>query len=87
VVTWVIQNIFLNSLIEDVTKAEWGGQLELRAISSSFETCIIVYEATSPVLKMGEEFLSTEVPPVRLSFHKYYYALGEHYNSVVPKML
>jgi len=22
--------------------------------------------------------------PLRLSFHKHYYAMGEHYNSVVP---
>jgi OTU domain-containing protein 6 len=73
-----------------VARAEWGGQLELKALSNSLETCITVYEASSaPVLRMGEEYLdgSSALPPIRLSYHKHYFALGEHYNAVVPKVV
>lgn len=76
--------------VEDVGRAEWGGQLELKALASSLRSCICVYEANRPVLKMGEEFISAgvgggaEAQPIRVSYHKHYYALGEHYNSVVP---
>jgi OTU domain-containing protein 6 len=46
-----------------------------------------VYSATAPVLKMGEEFSEPGgagggTGPLRLSYHKHYYALGEHYNSI-----
>ena len=33
-------------------------------------------------LRAREEFQDEE--EIRLSFYRYYYALGEHYNSVVP---
>jgi hypothetical protein len=33
---------------------------------------------------MGEQFEAEGRTPVRVSFHQHYYALGEHYNSVVP---
>ena len=34
---------------------EWGGQLELRAVSIAFQRPIHVYSADSPVVIMGEE--------------------------------
>uniref|UniRef100_A0A7S2JV22 OTU domain-containing protein n=1 Tax=Leptocylindrus danicus TaxID=163516 RepID=A0A7S2JV22_9STRA len=62
--------------------AQWGGQLEVRALASALKRQIIVYavEYSAPVI-MGEEFVDED--PIRLSFHRHYYALGEHYNSVV----
>lgn len=68
--------------VDSVVKAEWGGQLEINAICSFFEITIWVYEANKPILKMGEEFNTS--PPLRLAYHRHYYSLGEHYNSIQP---
>ena len=66
--------------VQSVADAEWGGQLEIRALSNCLEKRILVYDALSstPIL-MGDEFTGT---PLRLTYHRHYYALGEHYNSV-----
>ena len=73
----------------------WGGQLELRALSEALKVPIVVFSAESPPLTMGAEHDPDEEDnegkewdkkkAVLLSFHRHYYALGEHYNSVVPK--
>ena len=74
----------------------WGGQLELRALSEGLKCPIVVFSAEGPPLTMGAEFAEDEVEgddkkgwdkkkALLLSFHRYYYALGEHYNSVIPK--
>ena len=43
-----------------------------------------VYSAQSPTaLVIGEDVHDED--PIRLSYHLHYYALGEHYNQVVPK--
>jgi len=62
--------------------AEWGGQLELKALVHSLRLPIIIYtaEPKSPNVEMGSEYTGT---PLRLSFHRHAYALGEHYNSVI----
>ena len=64
------------------SSSEWGGQLEARALAQGLQRTIIIYsvEYAEPVI-MGEEF--TDSKPILLSFHRHYYALGEHYNSVV----
>lgn len=66
------------------TSADWGGHVELRALSLALERPIIVYSAHSvePV-KIHMEF--EDVEPIRLSYHLHYYSLGEHYNCVVKK--
>ena len=72
----------------------WGGQLELRALSEALKVPIVVFSAESPPLTMGANDPDGEdsegkdwgkKKAVLLSFHRHYYALGEHYNSVVPK--
>ena len=70
----------------------WGGQLELRALSHGLKCPIVVFSAEGPPLTMGQEFESgsgeedgwAKKKAVLISFHRYYYDLGEHYNSVVP---
>jgi len=49
--------------------SSWGGQLELKALSSALELPILVYtaDADSPPIEMGAEFLSS-VEPLRLSY-------------------
>ncbi|CAM9967381.1 unnamed protein product, partial [Sphacelaria rigidula] len=65
--------------------AEWGGQLELQArglaLSSALSVPVEVFSATAPPVLLGE---SHDGPPLLLTFHEHYYALGTHYNSVVP---
>lgn len=72
------------------TLAEWGGQLELKALATALGRTIVVYSADAPVLTMQPQdaaYVASTTslsvgPPLRLSYHKHYYALGEHYNSV-----
>lgn len=61
--------------------ADWGGHLELRALSIALKRPILVYSTQAP-LRIEEE--SSDGEPIRLSYHLNYYALGEHYNQVVP---
>lgn len=63
--------------------AEWGGQPELLALTRLLHRPIWVHSRGAPVLKMGEDILDAP-PPLQLTFHRHYYALGEHYNSVKP---
>ena len=62
-------------------KAEWGGQLEIRALSEALRWPIWVYDAMQPTVRMGEG----DKEPIRVSFHRHFYSLGEHYNAVVAK--
>eukprot|EP00249_Psilotum_nudum_P018245 c26711_g1_i1 orf=295-1317(-) len=71
--------------------ATWGGQLELGALAHSLRKHIIVFCGDSPNVEMGKEYecdtfedgLASN-PSLRLSYHRYAFGLGEHYNSVVP---
>lgn len=65
--------------VESEALAEWGGQLEIRALSHVLGSPIHVFGADN-VIKMGEEY---DAEPLRISYHRFYYALGEHFNSVV----
>lgn len=62
------------------SSSDWGGHLELRALSMGLSRGIVVYSATQPKLVLGDESDSA----VLLSYHLHYYSLGEHYNQVVP---
>ena len=61
--------------------AEWGGQIELQAISNSLKRAIHIVQMGSSMLKIGEEF--NDKPPILLSYHRHAYGLGEHYNSLI----
>jgi OTU domain-containing protein 6 len=78
----------------------WGGQLELRALSEGLKRPIVVFSAEGPPLTMGAEYAPAGTQggscddygwdvnkTLLLSFHRHYYALGEHYNSVIPKLM
>ena len=71
--------------VENVNNAKWGGQLEISAIAACLEVPIWVYEVSKPILKMGTDNASAEKSlPIKISYHRHFYSLGEHYNSVVP---
>lgn len=67
--------------VASVTDAEWGGQLEVKALSAALEVPILIYAADGPVITMNDAGSSTATP-LRITYHKNYYTLGEHYNSV-----
>jgi len=62
--------------------AEWGGQVELQALSAALQRPIEVYTADAPPISSGAQFAGQA--SLRLSFHRHAYSLGHHYNSVVP---
>ena len=61
------------------SSAEWGGQPELLALARALNRPIVVYSRDSAPLRMGEG--SDEIV---VTYHRDYYALGEHYNSTEP---
>jgi len=67
------------------SSAEWGGQLELQCLAKALKRQIIVYCAESSPLEIGS-IVDNDQDPIRLSYHKHYYALGEHYNAVVSDL-
>jgi len=75
--------------VESPSLAEWGGQLEIQALSKCLQRTILVVSADSPTLRMGlddddgSDSIANKLP-LRISYHKHFYALGAHYNSLVP---
>jgi len=65
------------------TTPKWGGHCELQAISHLLHLPIDIYSADAPTISIGEEYAENSNTPIRLSYHKFEYTLGEHYNSVV----
>ena len=65
------------------SSSEWGGQLEITALSHARRVCVSVFSADAPVLTTGEEYAASG-PKIELAYHRHYYGLGEHYNSVTP---
>ena len=68
------------------TSAEWGGHLELRALAWALHRPIRIYQALTPEpleIPPDGNADADDNEPIRLSYHRHYYALGEHYNQVV----
>jgi OTU domain-containing protein 6 len=69
---------------------DWGGHLELRALSMALRRPIHVYSIQTTttgqpvIIDASLESSEEATEPIRLSYHLHYYALGEHYNRVVP---
>lgn len=78
--------------------AAWGGHPEIRALTCTLGIPFLVYQAEGEPWRLApeEETMDADAASaaarrrageeglLRLSFHRHYYALGEHYNSVVP---
>lgn len=65
------------------SSAVWGGQAELGALAHVLQRRIDVFSVGMPTVAMGEEYADNG-PPLRVSYQRHAYELGEHYNSVVP---
>eukprot|EP00897_Mesotaenium_endlicherianum_P002273 jgi/Mesen1/2073/ME000151S01334 len=78
-------NRFEQYCLEVETTALWGGQLELGALAQALRKQIIVYSADLPEVEMGSEYSRSDFSgPLRVSYHRHAFGLGEHYNSVIP---
>ena len=60
---------------------EWGGQLELMALSKAYGTDINVLQDFGRVEKI-ESGMSNSDNPIWLGYYKHGFGLGEHYNSL-----
>jgi OTU domain-containing protein 6 len=73
--------------VESTVMAEWGGHVEIQALCCYFRCTALIYSADRPVIVVNPTrdsvFTTPPTASLRLSFHRHYYALGEHYNSVV----
>eukprot|EP00127_Corallochytrium_limacisporum_P004217 Clim_evm162s157 gene=Clim_evmTU162s157 len=61
---------------------QWGGDVELKALSKHFRVKIEVYQYGGPKYTIGDG-----AEALKLAYHKHEYSLGAHYNSVVPASL
>ena len=68
------------------SSAEWGGHLELRVLSMALKRPVWIYSASQLKPMIIEVENATSDEPIRVSYHKHYYALGEHYNEVVENV-
>ncbi|XP_063439925.1 deubiquitinase OTUD6B-like [Mytilus trossulus] len=59
--------------------AEWGGQLEVKAMSSALHHPIEIIQGEGPQIKIGEEYGADSLT---VCYHRHAFGLGEHYNSV-----
>ncbi|KAL7536412.1 hypothetical protein ACHAWF_005456 [Thalassiosira exigua] len=62
----------------------WGGQREIRVLSEGLK-CAIIYCAPEGTDDDDGHENWKKKKALLLSFHRHHYALGEHYNSVIPK--
>lgn len=60
---------------------QWGGEIELRALSHIFKIPIKVIQAEGSDITIGIEYTNCN-KTLMLVFHRHMYGLGEHYNSV-----
>jgi len=61
------------------SQAVWGGECELKAISSILKRPIRVFQSHGGVRVIGDEL---EGDAILLSYHRHEFSLGEHYNAV-----
>lgn len=60
----------------------WGGQIELKALSSILKAPIEVLQATGVPTVQGED--EYPGPNLVITYHRHMYSLGEHYNATKP---
>lgn len=62
---------------------QWGGEIELRALSHVYKIPIKVIQAEGSDITIGIEYTNCNKTLI-IVFHRHMYGLGEHYNSVCP---
>ena len=64
--------------------SQWGGQVEITALSKALKRPIEVVQAEGPLVQVGHDEFQDKSATIVLTYHRHYYGLGEHYNSVKP---
>ncbi|KAI4600732.1 hypothetical protein KJ359_012894 [Pestalotiopsis sp. 9143b] len=63
--------------------AEWGGQLELKALADAYGVEIkVVQDGRTETIEPGAGASPGETPRIWLAYYRHGYGLGEHYNSL-----
>ncbi|ETS82194.1 hypothetical protein PFICI_07196 [Pestalotiopsis fici W106-1] len=63
--------------------AEWGGQLELKALADAYGVEIkVVQDGRTETIEPGTGAAPGETPRIWLAYYRHGYGLGEHYNSL-----
>ncbi|XP_076109931.1 deubiquitinase OTUD6B-like [Mytilus galloprovincialis] len=70
---------FETFLLKTAETSEWGGQLEVKAMSNVLHYPIEIVQGEGPQIKIGEEYDSESLT---VCYHRHAFGLGEHYNSV-----
>lgn len=65
------------------TKA-WGSQIEIQALANTLKLKIEILQSEGRPTISGAEFANR--PHLIVTYHRYFYGLGEHYNSTSPKI-
>jgi OTU domain-containing protein 6 len=66
--------------------AAWGGHVELTALSAALRRRVRVVAAGMPEVVAGEEFGEEDGAPLTVCYVRHELGLGEHYNSVRPRV-
>ncbi|XP_015377382.1 PREDICTED: OTU domain-containing protein 6B [Diuraphis noxia] len=74
---------FIEYCNQVANSVQWGGEIELRALSHIFKIPIKVIQAEGSDITIGIEYTNCNKSLI-LVFHRHMYGLGEHYNSVCP---
>ncbi|KAG8967047.1 hypothetical protein FRC03_010795 [Tulasnella sp. 419] len=68
----------------------WGGEPEIMALSKAYNVPIHVVQWGSPSIvchSPAGDYVDPKLPSVKISYHRRMYGLGEHYNSLRPKLI
>ena len=72
--------------VDEGSDVVWGGHAEIVALSGVLGRAIVVYSAEGGAMRVLEEGVQAKgEDDVRISFHKHYFGLGNHYNAVVQR--
>ena len=75
---------FLRHCDNIASTTEWGGELEIQALSEKLQKRLIIHTVDLGEKIVGESF---EGSPIRLCFMQHAYRHGAHYNSVRTKAI
>lgn len=77
------EEAFLQHCAKVESTAEWGGEIEIQALSNRLKRKIVVYSLELGEKMTGKDF---EKEPLRLCFMRHAFQLGAHYNSVRKRL-
>lgn len=63
--------------------SSWGGQIEIRAIANILKVRIEVLQASGPPTVQECDHIGDTIPTLTITYHRFMYSLGEHYNSTI----